>query len=185
MTLFDFTIVALIFVSVGFAVFRGGLAEIATLFSMAIGATTGLFSAQPLAGALGRSGSTMTILMVGVVVAVVVFAICVAGTSLFLRRVRLNERHEIIDRAVGGFLGLFRALALVGVAFLGYAYYLEEAKRPPVVANALLEPLADGLANVITGFAPNRRPLELENSVPKNSSFRRDNESNNVPAPVQ
>ena len=166
MTGFDGLLIGLIALSVALAAYRGGLAELATLVALGFGGIAGLGLAQPLAGALGRSDSTITILVIGAAVAALIFVGALVALSILLGRLRLDRRQRLADRIGGGAFGFFRALALIGLGFLGYAYYLDADKRPPAVADALLLPLAQGSAGIIASLAPAREPLNVKGGEP-------------------
>ncbi|MBI1392263.1 MAG: hypothetical protein GC152_05910 [Alphaproteobacteria bacterium] len=165
MTSFDALIIVLIGLSVALAAYRGGLAELATLGALGIGGGAGLTLAQPIAGAIGRGDSTITALVAGGVIAGLFFLGALVGLTMLVSRIRLDERQRMADRIGGGAFGFIRAFALIGLGFLGYAYYLDTDNRPPAVTNALLLPLAKGAAGVIESFAPARDPLNIDDGA--------------------
>lgn len=170
MTVFDLLLIMLIAISVGLAAYRGGLAELSTLVALGVGAGAGLLLAAPMAAAIGRGESTITILAAGGVIAVVGFLVASIGFGALLRLIRFDSRQRMIDRIGGGAFGFLRALAVIGLGFLGYAYYLDADKRPPAVSQAFLLPLAEGAADIIESFAPEREPLNLGGNIDGQSS---------------
>ncbi|MEO1014380.1 MAG: CvpA family protein [Pseudomonadota bacterium] len=159
MTLFDAAIVALVAVSVALAAYRGGLAELGALLALAIGAGAGLVGAAPAAAAIGRGDSTITLIVAGAAIAGVVFLAALVGANVLIGRIQMDQRQRLADRVGGGVFGFVRAFALIGLAFLGYAYYQDAESRPAIVKNAALLPFAEAAAGVIEGFAPAREPL--------------------------
>jgi uncharacterized membrane protein required for colicin V production len=81
-----------------------------------------------------------------------------------LARVDLKGRMTTADRIGGGLFGLVRALALIGLGFLGYGYYLSEENQPDAVRRAALLPLAEASASVFEKLAP--RESELADAKP-------------------
>ena len=156
MTGFDGILLGVIATSIFFAAIRGGLKEMATLVALAVAAVVGLFGGPALAGALG--GSIFVLAGATLGLAAVAFIGAYWGAATLIGRIDLSKNQEIVDRVGGGVFGLVRAVALIGLGFLGYAYYLDEDKRPATVNEAMLLPLAKGSASFIEGFAPARKP---------------------------
>jgi len=155
MTVFDFGLLALIIVSVALAVFRGGMREMATLAALALAAGLAFLLIEPIAGALGGSifalgGVAAALLLVGFA-GFYWLAIYLVGLA------PRSNRVALADRIGGGVFGLVRALVLIGLGFLGYAYYLDEDQRAAAVNDALLLPVAKGSAAFVETFAPERR----------------------------
>ncbi len=162
MTGFDAAIILIVAASIALAAYRGGLAELATLLALAIGAGVGFLAAAPAAGAIGQGGSTIATLAAGAGIGGFVFLSALVGGSIFLSRLRLKPRQRLIDRIGGGAFGFVRAFAFIGLAFLGYAYYQDAENRPDMVRNAALLPFAEAAAGMIKSFAPAREPLNVE-----------------------
>jgi uncharacterized membrane protein required for colicin V production len=158
MTVFDALLIAVIGVSVFFAVIRGGVRELATLGALLIAAFAAWLLMTPIASAVGKNSFFLN---AGIA--------CVVGLGLFggayflmhkaFARWKPSKRVRRYDRIGGGVFGLVRALALIGLGFLGYGYYLDEANQPDAVRKALLLPVAASAAGFFEQFAPSNRDL--------------------------
>ena len=156
MTVFDAFIISIIGLSVGFAVLRGGLKEVATLAALAIGAAAGWFLGTPLASLIGQNGSIIIVLVLSCVLAGAGFLASYIAMASALNHLKLDAQQSLINRVGGGIFGLARALALIGLGFLAYSFYLDEDQRADAVNDSLLLPVAKVSAQIIEGFAPDR-----------------------------
>ena len=154
MTSFDWGVIAVLVLSTGFAVIRGALREIGTVIALLAGLAGAYFLVKPLQAAAGLGHSFMTTLAVGGVLVVIGFVLAYFGLHLGLSRVRLSGKSLLADRIGGGVFGFVRGLVLIGLGFLAYSYYLDEARRPEAVTKALTLPLARGMASAFEGLAP-------------------------------
>ncbi|MEO0398841.1 MAG: CvpA family protein [Pseudomonadota bacterium] len=161
MTTFDAILLTMIVLSVLFAVIRGGLKELTTLVSLGLAALTAYFLAEPAAALAG--GGTIALLAAALGVMGVAFVGFQVVTAILVSRIALPPRARLADRIGGGLFGLARSLVLIGLGFLGYAYYLDEEYRPAAVNDAMLLPIAKGSAAFIEGLAPERARLEGAN----------------------
>ena len=154
MTVFDALLLAVLGFSIFFAAMRGAIRELATLAGLAIAALVAWFGAKPLVALLGKDGSfLMTVAATGML------GILAFGGFYFLihkglLRLKLTKKQKTIDRYGGGVFGLIRALALIGLGFLGYGYYLDAQNQPDAVKKAFLLPVATASAGFFEQFAP-------------------------------
>jgi membrane protein required for colicin V production len=95
-----------------------------------------------------------------VVLVAAFFLIGHVALHLLLRRTPLEGRARLADRVGGGVFGLARGLALVGLAYLGYSYYLDETQQPEFVKSAVTRPIASGVAHWFETFAPETAHIE-------------------------
>lgn len=154
MTWFDLIIVAVIVASTAFAVIRGALREVGTLAVLAGAGAGGYFLLKPVQSLLGLGDSFMTTAAVGGALAFLGFVALYFLLHAGLQRLPLSGRALTADRIGGGVFGLARGLALIGLGFLAYSYYLDEARRPAAIANALTLPMAKTAAAFFESFAP-------------------------------
>lgn len=154
MTWFDYLLVAVLVLSIGFAVIRGALREIGTLVVLAIAGVIVVFLIKPLQSALGPAGSLMTTVMIAGALGVVAFTALYFFLHIGLGKLTLSAKAVQADRIAGAAFGLVRGLALVGLGFLAYAYYLDEERRPQAVNRAVTLPIAKAMAGFFEGFAP-------------------------------
>ena len=166
MTWFDLIVLAILALSTGLAVVRGGIKEVGTLVALGVGAGFGLLLLKPLQGLLGIGGSFLATLATGGVLIGVGFLAAYIALHFALERFRLTGRALTADRIGGGVFGFARGLLLVGLGFLAYGYYLDESRWPATVANAASLPVARGVAHCVEGFAPETEELNAAEEEP-------------------
>src|SRR3990167_5009941 len=158
MTVFDALLIAVVAISVFFATVRGGVRELATVAALALAALAAFVLMNPIASLIGK-GSFFISAAVGGLIGLGVFG----GAYFLLHKAMIrwkpSARVKSYDKIGGGVFGLIRALALIGLGFLGYGYYLDEANQPDAVRKALLLPVAAASAGFFEQFAPPNRGL--------------------------
>lgn len=160
--MFDLLFVLVVGVSTAFAALRGGLRELSTLLALAVAGGLTLLLVEPVLGAVGQEGSFFGTVIIAAVMVAIFFVVAHIGLHLGLKRMPLEGRARRIDRIGGGVFGLARGLVLVGLGYLGYSYYLDEARQPDEVRNAITQPVAAGLATWFEGFAPESAYIESQ-----------------------
>lgn len=159
--MFDLLFLLVVGLSTAFAVLRGGLQELSTLIALALAAGLAWIIAPPLLGLFGLTGSFFGAILVAVSLIGVFFIAAHIGCHLLLKRVPMTKQTRLYNQIGGGAFGFARGLILIGLGYLGYSYYLDEARQPDSVKNAVTRPIAAGLAGWFEGFAP--ASTELEN----------------------
>ncbi len=162
--MFDFLVILVIGLSTVFAAMRGGLRELATLIALAAAAFIALLLAEPILGAIGKTDSFFATLFVSAALVSVFFILLHVLAHLGLKRMPLEGRAALADRIGGGVFGFARGLVLVGLGFLAFGYYLDEARQPDSVKNAMTRPLAAGMANWFEGFTPDAAYIENDSA---------------------
>jgi membrane protein required for colicin V production len=158
--MFDLLFLVVVGVSTAFAVLRGGMRELATLLALAIAGGVTLLFIEPALALTGQEGSFFgTAVIAGLLVGVFFLAAHI-GLHLVLKRVPLSDRGALIDRIGGGVFGFVRGLVLIGLGYLGYSYYLDEAKQPEEVRTAMTRPIAAGMAHWFESFTPETADLD-------------------------
>ncbi len=165
--MFDLLFLLVVGLSTAFAAMRGGLREFATLLALAIAGGLTWVIAPGLLTTTGLSGSFFGSIILAAVLIAAFFVVVHIGLHLVLKRTPLEGRAALIDRASGGAFGLFRGLVLVGLGFLGYGYYLDEARQPDSVKNAITRPVAAGMASWFESFAPEDAYIENTGDTPE------------------
>ncbi len=158
--MFDLLFFVVVGLSTAFAVLRGGLREISTLLALAIAGGVTLLLIEPALALTGQAGSFFAAAFITGLMIAVFFLIAHIGLHLVLKRFSLNGRAALADRIGGGAFGLFRGLVLVGLGYLGYTYYLDEAKQPEEVKTAMTRPVAAGMAHWFESFTPETADLD-------------------------
>lgn len=175
MTVFDALLAAIIGVSIFFAAVRGGVREMATLAALVVGGLAAFGLAKPIAAAAGKGEAFLVQASIGAMIGAGVFFTAYFLLHKMMNRMKLTSRMKRYDQIGGGIFGLLRALALIGLGFLGYGYYLDEANQPDAVRKALLLPLASASASFFEQFAPGNRELA---SAGKNANAAADGYDN-------
>ncbi|WP_375204027.1 CvpA family protein [Hyphococcus sp.] len=158
--MFDLLFLVVVGVSTAFAVLRGGLRELSTLLALAIAGGITLLLIEPVLALTGQAGSFFgTALIAGLLIGVFFLAAHI-GLHIGLKRFPLEGRAKTIDRVGGGVFGFFRGLVLIGLGYLGYSYYLDEAKQPEEVKTAITRPVAAGMAHWFESFTPETADLD-------------------------
>lgn len=169
MTGFDALLILIIGVSTLFAAIRGAIRELATLGALLIAGLAGWISINPISAALGGKSFVFTA-GIAVALGVIAFIACYVLTQKAMGRMKLSAKMKKADRIGGGAFGVLRALALIGLGFLGYGYYLDEASQPDSVRKALLLPLASASAGFFEQFAPSNRDLRATDEARGNAA---------------
>lgn len=158
MTVFDALLVAVIVISVFFAAVRGGVRELATVAALAIAVIAAALCANPIAMAIGKS-SFLISAVVAAIAGISAFTVSYYFLHKAIIRWKPSAKLKKYDKIGGGAFGLVRALALIGLGFLGYGYYLDEENQPDAVRKAWLLPVASASASLFEQFAPPNREL--------------------------
>ncbi|MEL6359881.1 MAG: CvpA family protein [Pseudomonadota bacterium] len=174
MTGFDAILIVIFAVSIFFAVIRGAVREFGTLIALLLGGLIAWMFTVPILSSLGKLDSFFANVFTAGSLTFVGFVGFHVLISYFTGKFQLTEQQRLIDQVAGGFFGFVRALALVGLGFIGYGYYLDEPNRPDTVNNAMLLPLVKGSASIIEGFAPYQegtpQPQDLRSESPSDVS---------------
>lgn len=158
--MFDILVLLVLGLSTAFAALRGGLRELSTLIALAIAGGLTLIVAEPVLAVTGLAGSFFGTIIIAAVLVAVFFIVAHVGLHFGLQRVPLEGRAKLTDRIGGGVFGFVRGLVLVGLGYLGYGYYLDEARQPDSVKSAITRPVAAGMANWFQSFTPDEAYIE-------------------------
>ena len=158
MTVFDALLIGVLGVSIAFAAARGAVRELTTLGVLGLAGVAAWLGAKPALAFFGSNGVFQTIAAAGVI-GLLAFGGFYFVAHKALLRLKLTKKQKQADRIGGGAFGLIRALALIGLGFLGYGYYLDEANQPDAVKKAMLRPVAAASASFFEQFAPSKRDL--------------------------
>ncbi len=159
MTVFDALLIVIIGASVFFAAVRGGVREMATLGALAIAALVAYLLTAPVATAIGKPSLFVNAAIAGVL-GLGVFSGAYFGLHKLMLRWKPTAKAKRADQIGGGVFGLVRALALIGLGFLGFGYFLDEENQPDAVRKAMLLPVAASAASFFEQFAPPNRELK-------------------------
>ncbi len=161
MTWFDFLLIAVLVISIGFAAIRGAMREFATLIALGGAAALAFLVFNPLLGVMGLEGSIFGMAGLAAGLLGLFFGLLYVGFHFALKRVALSPELARVDRIGGGAFGLLHGLALIGLGFLGYAYYADEEHRAEGVNDAVLLPVAQSAADFFEALAPEHDSQEI------------------------
>lgn len=159
MTVFDALLLAVVGVSIFFAAVRGAVREMATLAALIVAGLSAWALMKPLAALAGKAQSFFVTAGAAGAIGVAVFLGGYFVLHRLTSRMKLTRRMKRYDRIGGGVFGLLRALALIGLGFLGYGYYLDEANQSDAVRKAMFLPVASSAAAFFEQFTPANRDL--------------------------
>jgi membrane protein required for colicin V production len=173
LTLFDIIALALLGVSalIGFA--RGALREITTMVALVVAAFVAVFALR-FVGPLARAAlhpawlGNVTALLVMFLAVYIGLRVVSAG---MIRSLHNTQALGMLDRLVGGGIGLLRGLIVLGVINIALHLAPPAAGAPNWIVNAKLYPLSQKCADVIRAVAPRGSQLahrltpEIEKAV--------------------
>ena len=163
--MFDLLVVLVVGLSTAFAALRGGVREFSTLMALAVAGGLTLLLINPVVGATGQAGSFFGTAIIAVLLIGVFFILAHIAFHFGLERMPLKGAARVYDRVGGGVFGFARGLVLIGLGYLGYTYYLDEARQPEEVRNAITRPVAAGMAQWFESFAPEDTQIENMNGA--------------------
>lgn len=169
MTWFDFSVVAVIGLSILFAVIRGAFREIGTLVALAAAAGLAFGLVGPVRALVGAEGSFLATAALAGAIGLTSFIGFYFLLHIALAKLDLSGGVARIDRIAGAAFGLARGLVLVALGFVAYSYYLGEDRRPAAVTHALTLPAVQAMARAFEKLAPpsTRLAPEEEEASPK------------------
>lgn len=158
--MFDILVLSVVALSTAFAALRGGLRELSTLLALAVSGGLTLFLIEPILNVTGQAGSFFGMVIIAGILVGGFFILAHIGCHMFLKRLPLKGNYKLYDRISGGAFGFLRGLVLIGLGYLGYTYYQDEAQQPEEVKSAFTRPVAAGVANWFEGFTPEQAYIE-------------------------
>lgn len=169
--MFDLLFLLVVGLSTAFAVLRGGLQELSTLIALGLAAGLAWIIAPPLLGVFGLTGSFFGTIILASILLGIFFIAAHVGLHLGLKRIPMTKKTQLYNQIGGGVFGCARGLALIGLGYLGYSYYLDADRQPDSVQNAMTQPIAAGVASWFESFAPASTELEgIGTSTPENDA---------------
>lgn len=168
MTTFDLILIIVLLVSCGLAIVRGAILEIATLIILGVSWLLAVQFSPALLGLSGKSGSMVAVVMSYALIMGMSFLVLYIACHILLSRFALTGRAVTVNRVLGGLFGFARGYILIGLGFLAYGYYLDEAHQHDNVRNAALLPFAQSGAQFFDQFIPDSARLDQEEDEANN-----------------
>jgi uncharacterized membrane protein required for colicin V production len=154
-TFLDAVVVLIVLVSVGYATWRGFLWETLTIFAWVAAAFACLYFGPyvvPLMRSMVGEGWAASVLAYSAV-----FLAVFIPLAFISHRFSETVKHSAIgplDRAAGVAFGVVRGLAIVGLAYLAFTYFVPIANHPNWVRSARLLPLVQDSSQVLLSVVP-------------------------------
>ena len=158
--MFDIIVLSVVGLSTAFAALRGGMRELSTLIALGVAGGLTLLMLEPILNVTGQAGSFFGMVIIAGVLVGGFFILAHIGCHLALKRMPLEGNARLYDRIGGGVFGFLRGVVLIGLGYLGYTYYLDEAKQPEEVKTAFTRPVASGVASWFESFTPEEAYIE-------------------------
>jgi membrane protein required for colicin V production len=156
-TLIDVLVVLVIFVSAGFAMWRGLISETFSIFEWVAAAYLALRFTPTFQPLLRDAISPPW--LAGVAAFAGVFLIVFIPLSIFAHRLSdVVKKSEIgpVDRALGMVFGVLRGLVIVGLAYIAFAALVPVQDHPAALTDARLFPLIRDTSDVLLSIVPER-----------------------------
>jgi uncharacterized membrane protein required for colicin V production len=162
-TFVDLLVIGTIFVSAGYAAYRGLVSETLSIVAWAAAAFATLWfgaAVVPLA-----KGMISEPLIATVVAYAVVFLLVLIPLQFLSYRFSQQVKSSTVgplDRALGGAFGVLRGLAIIGFAYLILDSFVSFDHQPAAVRSAGTLPLMQGSTEVILSLVPHRGGKDVE-----------------------
>ena len=154
-TFLDALVVLIVLVSAGYATWRGFLWETLTIFAWVAGAFACLYFGPyviPLMHSMVGEAWLASLLAYSAVF----LAVFITFAFISHRFVEAVKHSPIgpLDRAAGVAFGVVRGLVIVGLAYLGFTYFVPIKNHPNWVREARLLPLVQDTSQVLLSVVP-------------------------------
>lgn len=160
-TFIDLLVVLIILGSMGYAIWKGFIAETLSIVAWAAGAFAALYLGQWVGAMLHPLIGTYWISMI--VGYAAVFLVIFIPLSFAAYRIADNIRRSPvgpIDRILGATFGIVRGLAIVGIAYLVFTAFVRIDDQPGWLTGARTLPLIQTSAEVVMALIPNHHTFE-------------------------
>lgn len=153
----DLVVVLIVLVSMGYAIWRGFVAETLSVFAWAAAAFAALYFAPFIAP---HAQKLISPAWIGTAASyVLVFLVVLIPLSFISFRFAQNVHNSpvgALDRALGGIFGVVRGLAIVGIAYIVFSAFVPVPKQPEWVSEAGTLPVIQSSAQVILSLVPDQ-----------------------------
>ncbi len=156
-TYVDLLTVIIVIVSAIYAIYRGFIAETLSIVAWAAAAFASLYFG-PLVAPLLR-GMIQTDWIADVAAYALVFVAVLIPISFASHRFSRTVQHSAagpLDQALGFVFGIVRGLAIVGLAYLVFTWFVPTRGQPKSIRDARLLPLIQSTSEVILALVPDQ-----------------------------
>ncbi|HKD48241.1 MAG TPA: CvpA family protein [Rhizomicrobium sp.] len=157
LTFVDILVGLVLAVSTFYAVWRGFLHETLSIFALVAAGFAALYLGPWLLPWIRQHITTLWLAIVATDAAV--FLVVYVPLAFLSRRISNAVRGSAIgplDRILGIAFGVIRGLAIVGLAYIGFVYYVPTHDHPSSLTHARTLPLMQMTAGVLHALVPNR-----------------------------
>jgi membrane protein required for colicin V production len=160
-TFIDLLVVLIVLGSMGYAIWKGFVAETLSIVAWAAGAFAALYLGQWVGTMLNPLIGTYWISMI--VGYVAVFLVIFIPLSFAAYRLADSVRRSPvgpIDRILGATFGIVRGLAIIGIAYLMFTAFVKIDDQPGWLTGARTLPLIQTSAEVVLAVVPNHHTFQ-------------------------
>lgn len=160
-TFIDLLVVLVVLGSMGYAIWKGFIAETLSIVAWAAGAFAALYLGQWVGTMLHPLIGTYWISMI--VGYAAVFLVIFIPLSFAAYRIADNVRRSPvgpIDRILGATFGIVRGLAIIGIAYLMFTAFVKIDDQPGWLTGARTLPLIQTSAEVVMALVPNHHTFD-------------------------
>ncbi len=153
----DLAVVLIVLVSMGYAIYRGFVAETLTVFAWVAAAFAALYFGPYIAPHAHKLiapdwiGTAASYLVVFLLV-----LIPLSFTSFRFAQNVHNSPVGALDRTLGGIFGVVRGLAIVGIAYIVFSAFVPVPEQPEWMDEAGTLPVIQSSAEVILSLVPDQ-----------------------------
>src|SRR5947209_5004806 len=169
-TWIDLFVVAVVVISMGFAIARGFVRETLSMFSWAAAAFATLYFGRYVVPLMAAHFSP---LVAEVAAYSTVFVLVLLPLSFIGHRIALNVRNSQVgplDRSLGGAFGILRGLAFIAILYIGYSLIIPVHAQGAWIGKARSLPLIQKSAKVLLSLIPGDQATYVENRTEKTNT---------------
>jgi membrane protein required for colicin V production len=166
----DLFVVAVVVISMGFAIARGFVRETLSMFSWAAAAFATLYFGRYVVPLMAPHFSP---LVAEIAAYSTVFVLVLLPLSFIGHRIAQNVRNSQvgpIDRSLGGAFGILRGLALIAILYIGYSLIIPVHAQGAWIGKARSLPLVQKSAKVLLSLIPSDQAEYVQNRTDKANS---------------
>ena len=157
LTFVDILVALVLVISTLYAAWRGFLQETLSIFALVAAGFAALYFGPWLLPWMHRHIGAMWLAIVAA--DAVVFLVVYLPLAFISRRISNAVRRSAIgplDRVLGVAFGLIRGLVIVGLAYIGFVYFVPAQDHPSSLTHARTLPLMQRTAKLLRSLVPNR-----------------------------
>ena len=178
----DLFVVAVVVISMGFAIARGFVRETLSMFSWAAAAFATLYFGRYVVPLMAPHFSP---LVAEIAAYSTVFVLVLLPLSFIGHRIAQNVRNSQvgpIDRSLGGAFGILRGLAFIAILYIGYSLIIPVHAQGTWIGKARSLPLIQRSAKVLLSLIPSDQAEYVQNRTDKtNTAALPDEEEKSTP----